>query len=84
MIFRSAAHDAVVSDWSGSQVWGTEGSHGDASILVQCRNQQTSFAFRNNAGILVTVFSIDGCAQSQGASELVIALPTVVEQMFGI
>ena len=82
MILLGAAHDAVVSDWSRSQVWGMEGLHRDAPILVQCRNQQMSFAFRNNTGILINLiilFLIDGCTQSCGASELVTALLMVVE-----
>ena len=82
MILLSAAHDAVVADQSGSEVWRTEGSCGDAAIPIQCTNQQTSFAFRNNAGVLVNLlflFSIDGCAWLHRALELVIALPMVVE-----
>ena len=82
MILLSAAHDAVVTDQSGSEVWRMEGLCGDAAIPIQCGKKQTSFAFRNDARVLVNLlflFSIDGCAQSCGAWELVIALPMVVE-----
>ena len=82
MFSLGAAHDAVVADQSGSQVGGMEGSCGDTPVLVQSRNKEMSFAFRDDTGVLINnviSFPIHGCAQSHWAFELVIALPTVVE-----